>query len=65
VEVKALEQNISELDDDSFNAFREWFMEFDRARWDRQLEIDTKAGKLDFLIEAALMEHEAGKTQDL
>ncbi len=43
----------------------EWFIEFEQARWDKQLEADSNAGKLDFLINAALAEHEAGLTREL
>jgi hypothetical protein len=33
--------------------FRRWFTEFDRARWNREIEQDMAAGKLDgFLAEA-------------
>ena len=33
--------------------FRRWFTEFDRARWDREIEQDMAADKLDaFLAEA-------------
>ena len=53
------------LDNDSFAKLRDWFIEFDQARWDKQLEADSNAGKLDFLINAALAEHQAGKTSDL
>lgn len=64
-QVELLEQNISELDDDSFAKLRDWFIEFDQARWDKKLEADSNAGKLDFLINAALAEHHAGTTRDL
>jgi hypothetical protein len=64
-QVELLEQRIAELDDDSFAKLREWFTEFDQARWDKQLEADSNAGKLDFLINAALAEYEAGTTRDL
>ncbi len=63
--VELLEQHIAELDDDSFSKLREWFIEFDQARWDKQLEADSNSGKLDFLINAALAEHKAGLTRDL
>jgi hypothetical protein len=65
VQVELLERQIAELDDDSFAELREWFIEFDQARWDKKLEADSEAGKLDFLINAALAEHEAGSTKDL
>lgn len=65
IQIELLEQYISELDDASFSKLRDWFIEFDQARWDRKLEADSNAGKLDFLINAALAEHEAGLTRDL
>jgi hypothetical protein len=40
-------------------------LEFDQSRWDKQIEADSNAGKLDFLIDAALAEHQVGKTRDL
>ncbi|MEI7788055.1 MAG: hypothetical protein WCI23_05355 [Chlorobiaceae bacterium] len=64
-QVELLEQHIAEFDDDSFSKLREWFIEFDQARWDKQLEVDSNAGKLDFLINVALAEHKAGLTKDL
>ncbi|MGB5772884.1 MAG: hypothetical protein WBM32_23895 [Crocosphaera sp.] len=64
-QIELLKQHIVELDDDSFAQLRDWLIEFDQTRWDKQLEADSNAGKLDFLINAALAEHEAGKTKDL
>jgi hypothetical protein len=64
-QVEILEKNIAELDDDSFAKLREWFIEFDQARWDKQLEADSNTGKIDFLINAALNEHQAGNTRNL
>jgi hypothetical protein len=63
--VETIEEQIAELDNTSFSRLREWFIEFDQSRWDKQIEIDSNAGKLDFLIDAALAEHQAGKTRDL
>ena len=64
-QIELLKQNIIELDDDSFSQLRDWLIELDQTRWDKQIETDSNAGKLDFLINAALAEHEAGKTKDL
>jgi predicted esterase len=33
--------------------FRRWFAEFDAVSWDRQLEADLSAGKLDALLTEA------------
>ena len=63
--VETIEEQIAELDNASFSKLRDWFLEFDQSRWDKQIEVDSNAGKLDFLINAALDEHRAGKTRDL
>ena len=64
-QVELLERQIAELDDSALAKLSQWFIEFDHARWDKKLEADSNSGKLDFLIDAALAEHQAGKTQDL
>ncbi|AFY73844.1 hypothetical protein Syn7502_01804 [Synechococcus sp. PCC 7502] len=63
--VETLEQFIAELDNDSFSKLRDWFIEFDQTRWDQQIEQDSSAGKLDFLINAALDEYKTGKVREL
>ena len=63
--IEMIEQDIERLDDKSFAAFRAWFIEYEHARWDRQIEADSDAGKLDSLIGEALAEHRAGKTTPL
>ena len=63
--VEAIEEQIAELDNASFSKLRDWFIEFDQSRWEKQIESDSNTGKLDFLINAALSEHQAGKTRDL
>ena len=64
-EVEQIEQQIERLDDRAFARLRQWFIEYDHARWDRQIEADSSAGKLDALAEEALAEHRAGKTRPL
>jgi hypothetical protein len=65
IQIDMLEQHIAELDDSSFSQLRDWFIEYDQTRWDRKIEADSNSGKLDFLINAALAEHQAGTTRDL
>jgi hypothetical protein len=65
IQLELLEKHIAELDEASFSKLRDWFMEFDQARWDKQLESDSNSGKLDFLINAGLAEHQAGQPRDL
>jgi hypothetical protein len=45
--------------------FRKWFAEYDAAVWDRQIERDTAAGRLDALAREALRDHEAERTREL
>jgi hypothetical protein len=55
--VQELEQQIAELTPEELTAFRKWFAEFDAELWDRQLEADVRAGKLDDLARRALPRH--------
>ncbi len=63
--VQLIEDQIQHLDNESFAALRNWFIEYEHTRWDRQIATDSEAGKLDFLIAEALTEHRAGKTRPL
>jgi hypothetical protein len=63
--IEELEQKIQALSPEELAQFREWFLEFDWAAWDRQLERDVRAGKLDAMAEKALRDHAAGKTKPL
>lgn len=65
VQVETIEQYIEELDDNSFAKLRDWFIEFEQTRWEKKIEQDSNAGKLDFLINAALDEYHAGTTKSL
>ena len=64
-DVEQIERQIEGLDDLAFAKLRQWFIEYDHARWDRQIEADAAAGRLDFLADEALAEHRAGKTRPL
>jgi len=64
LQVEIFEQPTAELDEASLSKHRDGFMEFDQTRWEQKLEADSNAGKLEFLIHAALAEHEAGLPRD-
>ncbi|MGD1936943.1 MAG: hypothetical protein ACFCA4_05245 [Cyanophyceae cyanobacterium] len=63
--LRELKQTVAQLSSEEFAAFREWFAELDEERWDRQIETDTAAGKLDDLAARALQQFEAGKCREL
>jgi hypothetical protein len=60
--VKNIENQIKELSQDELTALREWFADFDADAWDRQMEADINAGRLDSLAERALLDHEASQS---
>ena len=62
-QVEKLEQTVEQLSPDELATFRSWFIEFDAAEWDRQIEIDSEAGKLDRLAQSAIDDHGAGKSR--
>ncbi len=60
-----LKQTVRELSGEELREFREWFLDFDEEVWDRQIERDAAAGKLDALVERALADQRAGRTRPL
>jgi len=46
-------------------SFRRWFREFDARAWDRQIEEDVQAGRLDALADAALKDFESGRCDEI
>ncbi len=52
-DLKSLELAVEALDPSALAEFRRWFTEYDAAAWDRQIEADTAAGKLDALLKEA------------
>ena len=63
--VEKIEEEVQALTPAELAEFRAWFLEYDWAAWDRQLERDVQAGRLDDLAEKALRDHAAGKTTPL
>ncbi len=56
---------IESLPKDDFYRLRDWILERDWEKWDREIEEDSKSGKLDFLIKQALDEKKQGLLEDL
>ena len=64
-ELEQLEQRIKKLSRDELAKFRAWFIEFDHLIWDKQIEADSKSGKLDGLIAEVLADYEGGKARGI
>lgn len=63
--LEKIEQDIASLDPADIRKLADWLADYQAALWDRQIEADAKAGKLDKLAEQALAEHRAGLTKPL
>ena len=64
-QIEALQVEIASLSPEDFARLREWMAERDWQCWDRQIERDAAAGKLDFLHEEALAAKQQGELRDL
>ena len=64
-EIEKLEDQVKKLAAKELAEFRLWFTEFDALAWDRQIEADAAAGRLDRLIQESTNEYEAGKSRPL
>ena len=56
---------IESLPKEDFYKLKNWILERDWEKWDREIEKDSKSGKLDFLIKQALGEKKQGLLEDL
>jgi hypothetical protein len=63
--VDEIEQAIRALGAQDLAALREWFAAFDAEGWDRRLEQDVAAGRLDWLAEEARRDLGEGRCTDL
>ena len=64
-DLEKLEIKIKNLPTEELSKFRAWFIEFDHLLWDKQLEGDSKAGKLHGLVSEALVDYQAGKAREI
>ena len=63
--IEKLEEEIQKLTPAELAAFRDWFHRYDADAWDRQIERDIGAGKLDRLAEEARADYASGKSKPL
>lgn len=63
--LEQIEKSITELSPEELKAFAAWFEALQADIWDRQIEADIKAGRLDKLVAEARAEIAAGKLRDL
>ena len=63
--VKSIENAIESLPPLELAEYRRWFAEFDGKAWDRQIDQDASAGKLDALAAEALTDYRLGSARPL
>ena len=63
--VEDLESAISQLSGEELARFSRWYEDFMADRWDRQIEADIKAGRLDVAGKLADEDFDAGRCTSL
>ncbi len=65
VSITEIQEAILDLPDTEYARLRQWLSDLDWDRWDKQIEADSEAGKLDFLSDEAREVGEHVPLQDL
>jgi hypothetical protein len=61
--VQEIKQAIEQLPKEDFWKLSAWVIERQESEWDRQIEEDVRAGRLDELSQAAIADLKAGRTR--
>ena len=56
-----IEQSVSQLPENEFVKFRQWFWEFENQKWDARIKKDINKNKLDNLANEAIADYNKGK----
>ena len=63
--IEDLEKAVAKLPPDQFAKFRDWFEQFDAARFDQKIERDAQSGKLDGMADQAINDFRKGRAREL
>ena len=61
--IQRLESEVKSLSAQELATFRVWYEKFDAESWDKQIEADAAAGKLDKLAAQAIADYNTGCRQ--
>lgn len=61
--IQEIEAAVARLTPDELGRFAEWFEQYRADEWDRQIEADAQAGRLDTLIREAEADIAAGRVR--
>jgi len=62
--IEKLTNEIQQLSREELTAFRDWFRRYDADEWDKEIEEDIWAGRLEGLANKAIADHKAGRTKE-
>jgi hypothetical protein len=63
--LEQIEAAILTLPSNEFQQLKKWFADIAYQYWDKKLEQDIEAGKLDFLAEEAIDEFKTGRCREI
>ena len=63
--IAKIQEEILALSETDYQQLRQWFNELDKDEWDRQIEEDSNAGRLDFLIAEVIEAKKKGTLKNL
>jgi len=63
--VEQLENAIANLPPEEFARLANWFVEYEAEQWDRQIEEDQRAGRLDAVIQRVRADIATGRSKPL
>ena len=63
--IAKIQEEILALSETDYLQLKQWFDELKWNKWDRQIEEDSNAGRLDFLIDEAREAKETGTLKNL
>lgn len=61
--VREIEIAITQLNTEEFRSLSNWIVDYKNQQWDKQIEDDFNAGRLDALLDEVDAEYEQGLTK--
>jgi hypothetical protein len=62
--IEELTNEVQQLSREELAEFRDWFRRYDSDEWDKEIEEDIWAGRLEGLANKAIEDHKAGRTKE-
>ena len=65
IALQELKNEVKNLPKQDFNQFRNWFLDYENNKWDKEIEEDIYSGKLDDIMNNAKKDFKNGKYETL